>query len=81
MSVPVGEIIHVFVELIEKSIRPSVDVTVGVEARAFHLRNFLLFILLSRPEKMQRNIVGGQRPASDSPPNAVQHVVAVASQP
>ncbi len=30
MSTPAGEVIHIFVELIEKALRPTVDVASGV---------------------------------------------------
>ena len=77
MSTPSCQVIHVFVELIEKPLRPSIDVAISVQIRTFHLRPAVRLVFLPLPEKMQGDIIGRQHPTSNRPPNAVQHVIAM----
>src|SRR5262249_30517362 len=70
---PASEVIQVLVELVEKSLRPVIDVSGGVHYRCHHL----CAVVIARLEKMQRHSVSRQFAALYGTANSIKNMVAV----
>ena len=63
--------VHIFVELIKKAIRPDINIARFVQLRA----NCLSILSISWPEEVQGNLLGFKPESFYGPANAVENVI------